>query len=529
MGFLQARHYIGAAGADPPAGIMRRGSGPRGVVDDGGRDVTRRTGRVALLLLAGTLAAHPAATAPVPIELDDCRLSHREALPTVAARCGRLTVDEHPGRPGGRRIALAIAVVPAISRTPRPDPLYLLAGGPGQSARAAFVAVASAFAAVRRERDIVLVDQRGTGGSNRLDCELPIEDLEQPEPQPEELHRLAQQCLRSLSGDPRFYTTSVAVRDLEAVRAALGHERINLYGVSYGTRVAQHYARRYPQRTRALVLDGVVPPTLALGPDLALDAQRALELGFARCAAEPACRSAFGDPRASFAALLGRLERGAVPVALRDPVTGLPRQLSFSRAHLVLATRLLSYDSRTAALLPLLIDRAAHEDPAPLAAQAMMIAPRLRGELAHGMHNAVVCTEDLPFVDVPAVDRAALAQTYFGAAPLDGLLALCRDWPRGLLDADLKTPLHSDVPALLLSGEADPVTPPAYGELAVRGFSDARHLVLTGQGHGQFATGCVPQLLRRFLDAGTTRDLDTRCAAQVRAAPFFVDFNGPAQ
>jgi len=485
-----------------------------------------RTGLVALLLLANTLAVRPAAAS---IKLDDCRLSHREALPTIAARCGRLAVAENPDVPTARRISLAIAVVPAISRKPRPDPLYLLAGGPGQSAREAFVAVAGAFTAVRRDRDIVLVDQRGTGGSSRLDCELPGDDLDRPEPRPEDLHRLAQDCLRRLPGDPRFYTTSVAVRDLEAVRAALGHERINLYGVSYGTRVAQHYARRYPRRARALVLDGVVPPTLALGPGMALDAQRALELGFARCSAEPACREAFGDPRLSFQALLGRLEGSAVPVGFRDPVTGLPRQLAFGREHLVLATRLLSYGTSTAALLPLLIDRAARDDLAPLAAQAAMIAPRLRGELAYGMHNAVVCTEDLPFVDALTVDRAALSRTYFGTAPLDGLLALCRDWPRGLLDADLKAPLRSDVPALLLSGEADPVTPPAYGALAARGFSDVRHLVLAGQGHGQFATGCVPQLLRRFLELGTTRELDTRCAALARAAPFFLDFNGPAR
>lgn len=489
----------------------------------------RRTGLAALLLLAGCLAVRPGAAAPTAIPLADCRLSHRSALPTIAARCGTLMVAEHPDAPAGQRLSLAIAVVPAISRRPRPDPLYLLAGGPGQSAREAFVAVAGAFAAVRRERDIVLVDQRGTGGSNRLDCTLPGDELEQPEPRPEDLHRLAQQCLRGLSGDPRLYTTSVAVRDLDAVRAALGHARINLYGVSYGTRVAQHYARRYPQHARTLVLDGVVPPTRALGPDMALDAQRALELGFARCAAEPGCRRAFGDPRASFEALLGRLQQGAVPVAFRDPVTGLPRSLAFGRAHLVLAVRLLSYDARTAALLPLLIDRGSRDDLAPLAAQAAMIAPRLRGELAFGMHNAVVCTEDLPFVDPRTIDRAGLARTYFGAAPLEGLLALCRDWPRGRLDADLRTPLRSDVPALLLSGEADPVTPPAYGELAALGFSDARHLVLAGQGHGQFGTGCVPQLLRRFLEAGTTHDLDTGCAALVRAAPFFLDFNGPAR
>jgi pimeloyl-ACP methyl ester carboxylesterase len=447
----------------------------------------RRASLTAAILLVAAGAAHPAVAAAVA--LTDCRLAHRDRLPTVAARCGTLEVPEDPSRPTGRRITLAIAVVPAISREPRPDPLFLLAGGPGQGARETFVAVAGAFTAVRRERDIVLVDQRGTGASNRLDCDFPDDDLDRPEPPPGEYRRLSQECLRRLSADPRFYTTSVAVRDLDAVRAALGYRRIDLYGVSYGTRVAQHYARRYPQRLRAMVLDGVVPPTLVLGPEMAQDAERALRLTLARCAGEPACRTAFGDPRATWRALRARLEHGTVPVAFVDPVTGQPRRLDFGHAHLVLATRMLSYSARSAALLPLLIDRAVRDDFAPLAAQTAMIAPSLRGELAYGMHNAVVCTEDLPFVDARTLDRTRLARTYFGTAALDGLLELCRDWPRGALDADLKSPLRSRVPTLLLSGEADPVTPPAYGTLAARGFEDARHVVLSGQGHGQFATG----------------------------------------
>ncbi len=485
--------------------------------------LTRLWPLVALLSLAGA----PPAWAAAALTLADCRLAHREPMPTVAARCGVLEVPENPARPAGRRIALAVAVVPAISRDPRPDPLFLLAGGPGQSARESFVAVAAAFAPIRRERDIVLVDQRGTGGSNRLDCAFPEDTLDGPEPPPGEYTRLARECLATLPGDPRFYTTSVAVRDLEAVRAALGYARIDLYGVSYGTRVAQHYARRYPGRVRAMVLDGVVPPTLTLGPAMALDAERALGLTLGRCAAEPACRAAFGDPRVAWRALLARLERGAVRTFFRDPVTGAARSLDFGRPQLVLAVRMLSYQAKSAALLPLLIDRAAHDDFAPLAAQAAMIGPSLRGELAYGMHNAVVCTEDLPFVGAGSLERPRLARTYFGTATLDGLLALCRDWPRGVMDADLKASLRSGVPTLLLSGEADPVTPPGYGDLAARGFNDARHLVFAGQGHGQFATGCAPLLLRRFLELGTTRGLDTACVAAVRPAPFFLDFNGP--
>jgi pimeloyl-ACP methyl ester carboxylesterase len=436
-------------------------------------------------------------------------------------------VPEDPAEPRGRRISLAVAVLPALSTRGARDPLFLLAGGPGQGAREAFFAQLAALSGVRRDRDLVLVDQRGTGGSNRLACDFPDDAWADVDVKAEDFARLAHDCLATLPGDPRFYTTSVAVRDLDAVREALGYERINLYGGSYGTRVAQHYARRFPERTRSVILDAVVPPGLAFGPSMALDAESALRGSLARCAADAACAARYGNLDAAFDALRERLARGPVRVAFTDPVTGQPREVDFTAGHLSLAVRMLSYSAPTAALLPLLIHEAqANGNLAPLAAQAEMLGEQLGDMLAYGMHNAVVCTEDLPFVDRAAIDRDALRRSYIGETMLQGLDAMCSVWPRGVLDEDLRAPLDSTVPALLMSGSSDPVTPPVYGAAAAAGFRDHLHVVFEGQGHTQLGLRCAQTLLRRFLEAGTAQGLDTTCVGDVHPPPFFLGFNG---
>jgi pimeloyl-ACP methyl ester carboxylesterase len=483
----------------------------------------------ACLALAGLLAgAAGAARGDVTLELQSCRLEHPYGLGSVAARCGRLAVPEDYDAPRGRQIELAVAIVPAIAARAKPDPVFLLAGGPGQGAQEAFVGMLGAFAGVRRERDLVLVDQRGTGDSNKLQCDFPPDALESDD-SPEKLRDMAAECLEDLPGDPRFYTTSVAVRDLESVRAALGYERINLYGGSYGTRVAQHYARRYPAQTRTVILDGVVDPALSLGASVALDADAALRAAFARCASSPACAERYPDLEEDFEALHTRLDAEPATLLLPDPVTAEPREVTFTGGHLAVAARMLVYSDQTAALLPLFIHQAhATGNLAPLAAQAEMILGQLQDSLAYGMHNAVVCSEDLPYLDLQAIDREALGATFLGAAMLDGLVAICEVWPRGVVDDDLKAPLGSQVPALLLSGENDPVTTPAYAAAAAAGFADHAQVTFKGQGHIQLGLRCAQTLVRRFLDAGTAAGLEVSCADDVEPAPFFLNFNGGA-
>jgi len=478
------------------------------------------------LLLLGVPAAR-AAGPSAALRLAPCELEHPLQLTLVAAECGVLEVPENPHSPAARQIALHVAVVPAISSARAPDPLFILAGGPGEGAASFYVSVAGAFGAVRRERDIVLVDQRGTGASNALDCPGEEETLaQQSEAQ---IAAATQRCLAQLSGhaDVAFYTTSLAVEDLERVRAALGYARINLYGASYGTRVAQLYLRRHPARVRSVILDGVVPVGEALGPRVALDAERALDEILARCAGQGPCRAAFGDPAADYRAVRAALAAHARPVSVPDPASGAPVSFGFGTAHLASALRLMSYTAEYAALLPLLLHGAAHGDYAPLAAQYLLSA-RAYGELiATGMHNSVVCAEDVPFWDGKAIDRARLAGTYLGTVPLDGLAAVCRIWPHGRADPDLHAPLTRDVPALLLSGSADPATPPAFAREAAHAFRHVLALELAGFGHGQLTAPCIDRVMAQFLARAQVSGLDTGCAASDVPLAFFTSLNGP--
>ena len=483
---------------------------------------------------AGPAAAGAAATPGPSLAFTPCMLEHPSGLSGVKAECATLEVAENPSGQG-RRITLSIARHPAISERKAADPLFVLAGGPGMAAQEMYTAAAGAFARINRDRDIILLDQRGTGRSTPLQCKVDplLLALDRPEPAPAIRDALIEtstrECLDTLRAkhDVAQYTTSVAVRDLEAVRAALGAPRINLYGVSYGSRVAQHYLRRYPDRVRSVILDGVLPPGLAVGPAIALDAEAALGMILRRCAAQPACRKAFGDPADTYKILRARLAAAPREVRLADPRTGEQRTVVFGPGHLAGVLRLSSYSTSTAALLPLAMHEAVTKDNyVPLASASLMQLDTVPTTIALGMHHSVVCAEDLPFIG--EIDRARLATTYMGTDLIDPLRRICALWPRGPLDDDFRQPLQSSVPVLLLSGSADPVTPPAYAETALRGLTDARHVVLQDEGHGQLGATCMDRILRDFVATPAPAKLDLKCLEKRSTAPFFTSLAGPS-
>lgn len=474
-----------------------------------------------LLLLA--LAAPPATKA---LELSDCRISAGPGYPGLKARCGTLLRPLNPDDPGGDQIELRVAVVPALDLEPEADPLVPLAGGPGGSAIQFYAGYYTAFEAVRRERDILLLDQRGTGDSAHMDCPID-DDIVEGQYSDEQTLEFTKACLEQLPFDPRYFTTSVAVTDLEALRIALGYPSLNLLGTSYGTRVAQHFARRYPDSTRTIILDGVVPPQLPLGPEIATEAQRALDSILSRCSADADCAARFPEIDLDFASVRARLLDAPVQVELADPTTGRRETIGFGHDEFAAAIRLLAYQPRTVAIIPLVIHEAAHENFVPLAAQYQLVAKSLADSLALGMHNAVMCSEDLPFVDRKTIDLAALEGTYIGALQFEALETICSIWPRGTLDDGLTRPLATDIPVLLLSGEADPITPPRYADLAAAELSNARHLIGERQGHGQIAAGCMPKIIAQFVSTADPASLDTECMENAFVMPFFLDFSGP--
>jgi len=476
----------------------------------------------ALAVIALGMPADRARAAPVET---DCRLLN-ELLPAAYGRCGTLEAPRDYAEPDGEKLALFYARIPALTANPAPDPLVLINGGPGGSSVDLYLQNRNAFATVRRERDILLLDQRGTGRSlSGLDCELP-EDFELVTSSAAEIRATVAACIGEFEHDPRFFTTSVAVRDLDLLRDELGIEQWNIYGVSYGTRVAQHYLRHYGERVRTMILDGVVPAGIALGPGIAADAQDALEAIFARCLADAGCAGRFPDLMAEFTELKTLFMGRSVEVFLNDPVTGQPKSSELGEGELQGVVRLMSYNDATVALLPLILDQAFQGNYTPLAAQAELQIEALDESIGFAMHNSVVCTEDAPFF--PAENDPDAALLYLGTTVVDGLRAICESWPAGVIDADFREPVASDRPVLLLSGEHDPVTPPANAERVIAdGLGNARHLVGPAQGHGLAMVGCVPRLIGEFIENGSHADLDASCVEREPPMPFFLSFQGP--
>lgn len=435
------------------------------------------------------------------------------------AECAVLERAENPDDVGGAQIELFVARIPSRSASPAADAMTLIQGGPGGSSVDLYAMLGTSFRQILATRDILLVDQRGTGRSGALRCP------DAPPAAADAARRAARRCLDGLAADPRYYTTSLAVADLEAVRAAAGYQQLSIYGVSYGSRVALHYLRRHPGRVRTLVVDGVVPPGWVLGGDLARFAQRAFDALAARCAADGECERRFGDLHR----LLARVERelgDGLAISLPDPTSGTPTEHHLDADELRSLVRISSYSTEQAALVPLLLGSALRGDWRPLAAQALLLERGLGDALAIAMHHSVVCSEDYPWMDAPQA-RRGLERTYMGTWLLDGLIEVCSVWPAGPVDDDFHAPLTAAVPTLILSGQHDPVTPPDNGARLDAMLPQSMHIEVPGHGHGVAGRGCLPQLIARFVEGGTLEGLDASCALRERPLPMFLDAAGP--
>ena len=482
--------------------------------------------RLSLLLIA-LLAGSASAAAERKLgslSFTPCILSNSVAPSTVQAQCTRFEVLEHRAQPKGRSIELAIAWIPA-SGVAEADPIFLLAGGPGQSAREAWPMIASAFTEVARARHVILIDQRGTGQSNPLSCSAPESEDAQLDGSATQARQLAERCLTELAprADVQHYTTTDAVADLDAVRSALGAAQINLLGISYGSRVAQQYAKTWPKHTRSVVLDSAITTALVLGAEHAGNLETAMKAQFARCRAKPACLAQLGDPETQLQQVRSALAQGGQPsVRYRDATSGTWREEVPTLGHLGILLRMYAYQSLTAATLPQILQQAAVGDWAPLLAQARTTGRQLSEQLMIGMQLSVLCAEDADELKVNPADSATLIGTGFAEA----LLAQCAVWPRGQRPADFRAPLTGKVPVLLLAGELDPVTPPRYAEVIAAQLPNSRLLLLPGQGHSVLGIGCTPRLFAQFIETLEVQKLDLACLKQISPTPPFTGLYG---
>ena len=480
----------------------------------------RRILITSLLLLTFLASCSPQSLTTVPktsLTLEDCALTSPSGR-QVDARCGTLTVPEDRANPPGRQIELHVAVIPAIKRNPEPDPLFLLAGGPGQSAIEAFPTMIGLLFNIHEDRDIVLVDQRGTGESNPLRC-LGPEDEALDE---EELLEKLKSCPESLDADPRFYNTEIAMTDLDEVRSALGYDKINIYGASYGTRAALTYLRMFPEHVRTVTLDAVVDPDFVMFMDAAGDGQSALDKFFARCEADEACKTTFPNLRNEFDELLKRVEETPVEITIPHPLTHKPLELEVTRQMIVNMIFNTLYAPEIVATLPLSIHVAyADENYVSLISQAFLVD----AGLYDGMFYSVACTEDAPLIS--SEEAIQLGEgSVFGNRTMD-FAEVCAEWQRGTVSPQFREPVVSDVPALILSGDADPITPPWHAEKVTEQLTNDLHLVFSNMGHGNLSNKCSIDIFQSFIENASTVGLDTSCVESVEPPPFFVDFSGP--
>ncbi|MBT3428202.1 MAG: alpha/beta fold hydrolase [Gammaproteobacteria bacterium] len=444
--------------------------------------------------------------------------------------CARVPVPESRANPEHRSIDLRVIVMPATGKTIEPDPIVLLAGGPGQAAAEFGPAFISRYPELRKNRDILLIDQRGTGESNSLACQQEFEPLQNFElsgqTATEHYINALKQCLATLDADPTQYTTPIAMDDLEYTRQLLGYGPLNLFGISYGTRAALVYLRRHPSSVRSLILDAVVPMDMLIPEHIATDAESAFATVIADCRAQPACDQAFPDLTSKLEAAVDLLSAKKQKISLVHPTSGKTYQIEVDPLLINRVIRGAMYDRNLRQLLPLAIDEAskgrlqaivtigfllngANEDGKPV--------------LSIGMQNSVLCSEDMQQVSTQ------LDSLHFDNILFSMLKAACQFWPSNPVAEGFFKPIVSDTPVLLASGVLDPVTPPKYGEKAKQTLTNAIHIVVPGGAHGTTMLGCMPDLLVEFLNELNPQGLDADCAAEIRSLPFFTSNAGPFQ
>ena len=426
------------------------------------------------------------------------------------AECGSLVVLEDRSVSSGRRIEVHYVVLKAERPAGR-EPVFLFAGGPGGAGRDLAELANGPFAQVRRDRDVVLVDQRGTGRSNPLICETAAAT----DPQVAFGHVFHPEILRACRhrlesrADLTRYSTEAAVADIDEIRSHLGYDRVLLWGASYGTRLAQGYLRRYPARVVAVVLDGVVSLDFKAPETYARSLQTAVDRLFEDCRAWPVCRDSFPTLDRDFAALVDRVRAGPVSATVRRPAGQGVATVLLAAGDFGYAVRGLLYNARGARALPGMIHRAARSGDLSEFAQRYWERVVNFATFADGLHFSIFCAEDVPFIQESEIP-GLVANTFIGRYLLDEYRGGCREWPRAEVDRVIHDPVVAAVPVLLLSGWFDPVTPASYGDKVAATLSRSRHLLVRNEAHGS-GFGCARPAVLHVLTTGSLEGLPDVC------------------
>jgi pimeloyl-ACP methyl ester carboxylesterase len=462
------------------------------------------------------LLTHCAACAAAQAVERECHVDGIE----IPVACVTIDVPRDYDRPEEGTLALAAVIVPASTGRPAPDPLLVLAGGPGQSATSLAGPLAPLLTNARRQRDVILFDVRGTGLSEPLPCAIPKARVSAAHDAPPssflEMRAVAARCLSELGDRVLHHTALEIVKDIERFRAARGYERLNLWGGSFGTRIAQHYVRAHGERVRAVVLDAVAPVGMSILATGARTPDAALERMLEACRVDAACAAAFPALSAELARLLAEASGSAIRRPAIDPVTGAAGVTAFDYFTLTNTIRVALYSRVTTELLPFAISSAAAGRLAPLLGIAGAMSSD--ASLSLGAQLSMLCAEDWAL----AREGGSAART--GGFMRDGYYEIfdegCELWPSETLPASMQQPFTSDVPVLAISGEWDPVTPPELAEQALRQFKTSTHVVVPRGFHTNSHDPCVARIVASFLDDPIAGGRDHACVDATAALGF---------
>lgn len=437
-------------------------------------------------------------------------------------KCAKLQVPENYQDSEGAKIWINFAVLPAIDNKKNKSPLMFLAGGPGQAAVELAQQLDQGFSEIRKTRDLILVDQRGTGKSHPLQCEeSKLKNIYEIIPE-----NLSEQeikdCLAQFNGDLSQYNSENSIRDFDAVRVALGHQKINIYGGSYGTRAGLIYMRLFPDSLNSVVLDSVGPIEVPIGT-FGKSAARSFELLLDHCQQETACHQAYPALESEFSQVMQRLAKQPVELTITHPRLGAKTPLILSTGKFVSQLRMQLYSMKTRSLVPLIIHQAYLENYAPLIG---LIATTEGGQGIYiGLTFNIVCNEDIPKITKEMFDFDA--DNSFGKNNSHiAWQSVCPLWPQYRLGADFYRPITADIPTLILSGNLDPVTPPSNGDKSAASIPNSRHIISKNNAHIVVSTPCGANIVNEFLDTLDPKKLDVSCLTEIPDESFMTGLNG---
>lgn len=433
--------------------------------------------------------------------------------------CGKYDVYENRQTKSGRKIALNILVLPALSETPENDAWFGIAGGPGQSTVATFSGIGFATK-VRQKRDVVLVDQRGTGGSNPLPCVFQDAIDAQAMIGEAFVSERVRACRSKLENkaDLTQYTTSIAADDLDDVRQALGYDKIDLFGGSYGAKAALVYLRRHGEHVRTLTLAEVTSPQYRIPLAFSRTLQESIDQLLARCDADAACNKSFPNLKKEFQGIVERLDKSPARFEIKD-ADGKTQTVTLSRGMFVANWLSLLYVPQIVSQFPYMVDRAYQGDWSIYGTVVMSLKSAVGKTIDKGMQLSVICAEDTPGLTEAKIRRET-SGTYLGDFLVRSFQSACREWPRGSIPKNFYAAIHSDVPTLLISGGLDPATPPqAAAQQTAHDLSRSR-LVVVKDGTHLTGSPCIDGLIAEFVAQGSAAGLDVSCADQIHLPPF---------